>query len=43
MFNVYEFDRRKSNMERERKKHIQSQLIRQRQTLKNDQLNVAYR
>ena len=43
MFNVYEFDRRCSNYDKERKKAIQSQLIKSKQTIKNKELNVAYR
>lgn len=43
MFNVYEFDRRCSNIEQQRKMHVQSQLMRHRQTARNKELNVAYR
>ena len=43
MFNVYEFDRRCLNLDRERKKQAQSQLVRQRQRVKNDQYSKAYR
>lgn len=43
MFNVYEFDRRCTALDQERKKHIQSQLIKHRQMVKNQELNVQYR
>lgn len=43
MFNVYEFDRRCSNFDKERRKQIQTQVQKHRQTAKNKELNAAYR